>query len=363
MTTIKLFYTSKYKLASDSFCILVNGKEVDYSIDQQTITLSVELDFGSHNLVILPQPHIGKFKIRFDNVQINSAALKHSLSLAYSIRQGQMENTNMLSEYYPNWHLPFGNPVSWWLSETMNHFNTQYAGSNLTDNYQIFYPESTEIDQTFPTVVKDFFKYNFGFYSYDKKLNENPLHQTAVPFVRLPNLKYNEAQMLKEFTEHIHLFDQGEVNHYYNFYDADWNETLHKPFMVLRPIGDSLTEVFPEFTRLLNSLLDDGIKISLSFIGVLPPGSFLPPHVDSFYKPAEGYSHSGCCKIWIPIGWNPGSYFKFDKIGLLPHEQGAHLINPHNFTHCTINQSSSPRFSVGFNCEFHDDAFLKYIRE
>jgi hypothetical protein len=244
-------------------------------------------------------------------------------------------------------------------------------GKNLADSYNVSYPESIEVEAQFPTVVKDFFKYNFGFHAYDKELLANPVHSTEVPFVRLSNLKYSEDALLDELTTNIHLFQSSEYvpeqnNYTLNDQDGDWDQSKSVPWQILRPsLGNErrdLSAVFPEFTRIMKSLEDDGVIIGLSFIAALHPHSVVTPHIDDYYRQAEFLKNQkGCCKIWIPVGWKSGNFFKFEKVGLLSYEQGAHLINPNCFAHASVNQSDTVRFSIGFNCEFPNDLILKYL--
>ena len=293
---------------------------------------------------------------------IDDADIRQTLYLSYSIRDQRQKNNTVINDYQ-NWYLPFGNPASWWLTECSRNISSGKYGKNLKDHLNVFYPESIIVDNDYPKVVRDFFEYNFGFHTCDKSASVNPYHNEDIPYIALPKLEYDESALLKEFTDNLNLFSNSNYIPAQNNYKLDSHGEMAVPWQIIRAsLGHDKTNTpFSYFNKLTSQLEADGIKIGLSFIAALHPHSYVSPHIDDYYAQADFLSDQiGCCKIWIPIGWEVGNYFKFDQVGLIDYTKGAHLINTNKFTHASINSSDTVRFTVGFNCKFPDN-FTKYL--
>jgi hypothetical protein len=268
-----------------------------------------------------------------------------------------------LNDYHQNWNLPFGNPISWWLSECATKIPNNMYGQNLADTLEVHYPESIKVNDTYPALIQDFFNYNFGFYLYSKDLKNNPLNNIKIPYVKI-KLDYNEQELFQEFNKNIDVFNNNEYTPKQNTYNLkESNLPMWEVYRTtLGPTQNYNPNIFPCYTKLLKFIESQGAVIGLSFIALSKPGSFVAPHIDDYYNQVDFLPDQiGCCKIWVPIGWEDGNYFKLNKVGLIPHNQGAYLFNANQFVHASVNQSNKHRFTIGVNCKFTNNNFLKYI--
>lgn len=342
MTTL----TIKFQSSSDDFAVYVDDVQQTFSVTEDLISFETDISYGFHQLAISCNS-----PIKFLDVTVDGVSIKHTLYLSHCDNQLTTEITQ------GTWILPFGNPVSWWLSACAKKFSNGVYGTNLYDSYEIYYPESVCLKETYPKILRDFFKHNFGFHSHPKKID--PIHSTQVPYVNL-NIKYNETALLAEFTKNLSLIEQ----HAYKPSQVD--STQPKPWQVAMVIypGETTPSIsntdFPEFFKLLESI--DGIDIGWAFIGALEPGSYVLPHVDDLYTYVDSVKDCvGCCQIYIPIGWGLGNYFKFNEVGLIPFDQGAILAGTTDFTHASVNDSDTIRYTIGIICKTMTKEFQKYI--
>jgi len=368
MTLIVIPFISSDQISIDSFLLTIDNKPVNYSVSESSILINCELQFGFHMLEILPNFDFAQnnnFTIRFTAAIIDGSNSRQMLHLSFSKVDNKRITTVEINKYCTNWSLPFGTPTALWVAECARNISNSYYGSNLEDNLEIFYPDSIELSDCFPPVIRDFFKYDYGYYAYNKKLNDSPLTSPEIPYLEL-NFPYDEEALHAEFMRNIHLIENGK----YIPGQQPWNEIeagpLTKPWSVYLPQDGYVLltdeETFPEYFKLRKALENEGIRISAAFIGSLHPGEYIAPHTDE-YAPriANMGKLQGCSGIFIPIGWKPGNYFKFSNVGVMP-TTSASLYNPTQFVHSSINQSDSVRFSIGIGCEFSSDAILKYVK-
>ena len=371
MTNILLSIRTSNNIANDSLNISINNMQIEYSIIDNTIEIQSELTFGFHMLSIRVADHaIENIKqVQFTDVTIDGIGLSHYIYLSFTVKDNQRINTTALTTNFCNeWNLPFGNPVSWWEAECQPKISNGSYGKNLADNLEIFYPESIIINDHYPKKVQDFFKYNLGFHSYNKKLNNVPMNRSEIPFIKM-NLEYNEEELYAEFINNLELLETqqytGEV----------WQtgDTALPEFRIAMAITPSInsTELpndrfsynnndFPKLLNFIKSI--KGIDLRMLFITSLRPGSYAFAHIDDSYNTYAGFPDgAGCCQIFIPIGWKSGNYFKYNDIGLIPYDQGALLTSPTTYTHSSINQSESIRFTIAIVCKFVGNDFLEYF--
>lgn len=337
----------KFQSNNPKVSVKINDHDCDdISVTESEIVIDHQLLFGFHKLAITVDT-----AIKILDVIVDGVSVKNTLFLGYS------DNGLTTEIQSGTWYLPFGNPVSEWIANCAKKIPNGSYGTDLYQNYEIFYPDSIRLDQKYPKILRDFFEYNFDFHLYKK--TTNPLHAVDVPYVGL-NLPYNETALLNEFTKNLHLIEQ----HAYKPKQVQPGQP--KPWqvaMVIYPGSTTPTvdeKQFPEFFKLLRSI--DGIEIGWVFIGALVSGSYVLPHVDDLYAYESSVKDCyGCCQIYIPIGWKPGNYFKFHNTGLVPYDQGAILANTTNFSHASVNDSDSIRYTIGIICKFKNTEFLKYV--
>ena len=361
ITNIKIYFKTQAEVDQNTFSLVINNDQQQYSVVDSVIVINAELTFGLHTLVLRHKNTSKNFNLEFTSVIVNGADIRQTIYLSYTWFGDQRKNTTVMDEQCQSWYLPFGNPVSWWLTECARNIKSGHYGNNLEDNATVCYPEVTILNDRYPTVVRDFFRYNFGFHT---NSNVYPFHDDTIPYVRLPNLKYNESALFDELMDSQHLFLNSKYTPSQNNYKLDDGKSEKSvPWKIIRSsLGSERDEQpFPNFNKLVNQIEADGVEIGVSFLAALYPESYVVPHLDDYYNMADFLSdQTGCCKIWIPIGWKPGNYFKFDRVGLIDYTKGAHLINSNNFMHSSVNDSDTVRFTVGFNCKFPAN-FTKYL--
>jgi hypothetical protein len=360
---IKIKFNSSIPINSQSFLIYIDELKYDYQVLADELLIDESNSFGVHTLRIESTIcQDADFEIRFVDFVLNESSIRHTLYLGFSLKDKKQQYTTIINKNDTIWYLPYGNPVSWWLSECMLNIPNSFYGKDLNDSLAIYFPESVQISDHYPQLIKDFFLYNFGFTAHYKDINKAPLNNTTIPYLKL-NLDYNEDAIYQEFINNIdELENQKYVPGQVSYNNKDLPDK--KPWYITLAVSEERITVsrdkFPEYYKLLESL--EGVTVKLSFIGSLHPGSFIAPHIDDLYQHIQWMEKcKGLCQIFIPIGWKPGNYFKASKVGLLPWEHGALLFNNTSYPHASINQSNSVRFTIGLMCEFHDDTFLKYI--
>ena len=117
-------------------------------------------------------------------------------------------------------------------------------------------------------------------------------------------------------------------------------------------------------TKELQTILDDIIKdfieqmckigqvTYISFKRMLPK-RFINPHIDSKCNPF---------KIYIPLTWPKGNYFKIYKKGLIPFEPyKPFLVNTGNNIHSVINDSNEDRYIFSFYADWGSDKWQQII--
>lgn len=337
----------KFQSNNPTVSVKINEHEChDVRVEQSEIVITYPLSFGVYILSLTVN-----IPIKILDVTIDDVSIKNTLFLSYA-------DKGLTTEIQSGTlYLPFGNPVSEWIANCGKKIPNGSYGTDLYKNYKIFYPESINLNQKYPKILRDFFEYNFDFHLYKKATD--PLHAIDVPYVGL-NLSYDESALLDEFTINLPLIEQ----HAYK--PSQVIPGQPKPWhvaMVIYPGSTSPTVnegEFPQFFKLLKSI--NGIEIGWAFIAALEPGSYVLPHIDDLYAYDPSVRECyGCCQIYIPIGWESGNYFKFHNVGLVPYDQGAILANTTNFFHASVNDSTSIRYTIGIICKFKNTEFLKYV--
>lgn len=350
-------------LDSKSLNIKIDNTQVNYTINNFEIVIDCDITFGFHFLKLQTNFTFDSVsdKIQIIDVLINESSIRQMLYLGFSPDKTR-RYTTIINHRDPEWHLPFGNPVSWWLPECMTKIPNELYGSDLNKSLEIFYPECIELPSSFPQLIKDFFKFNFGFTAYNKEEVKTPLHNLNIPYLPI-QIEYDEQALYDEFMNNLEYLQSEKYIPRQNKYNEREINNYSKPWYTDLAIVDSKITVaqqqFPEFHKLLNSI--EGIDVKLSFIGTLYPNSYVAPHVDDFYKRVDYMRKvEGLSQIFIPIGWTENNYFKASKVGLIPYQQGALLFANSNFPHASVNCSDKIRFSIGLMSEFGTD-FLKYV--
>ena len=344
--------------------VLLNNIVIPHQIADDQIIIDTDVLAGINNLRISTNQHLDE-PIKILDLTLNDVSLRQTLYLAYS----EIDDVKVCNTWLTNRCgfviIPFGNPVSWWLTECAKKIPNKIYGTNLFEKYEIYYPESVNISNKFPKLMQDFMKYDFGFTMVDKT---KPVFQnTTVPWLKI-NFNYNEQELLDEFNNNIDIIKnnyyepkQNQYNNKESKIAPNWIVAMavHRDNSRNKPQSDDgLIDEFdktslPAFYSVLDRIKAMNIKILHAFIGVVEPGSYVAQHCDDLYKHIEAYKDAvGVTQIFIPIGWKPGNVFKFNNVGVFPMDQGAYVVNNSEFMHGSINESDTTRYSIGIYCAF-----------
>ena len=355
----------------------INDNPVDHQIENNIIIIDNDIGMG---LNLLEIKLIGKkenFVLKIKDFILNKVSSRQTLYLAFSQLEGKNFCTTWLTDRDNIITIPFGNPMSWWLSECAKKIPNMSYGTNLYDQYTIFYPKSIEIDNGFPRIMQDFMKHNLGFHVVAKTEYENPLHNKKIPYLRV-DLDYDEDALFDEFSRNIDLLESDDFSPKQNEYNSREIEKLDlwQISLAVRPNKsenrkgwkDTIIykqEQFPLLYKLLEQITDVGdVRIIIVFIGQVKPHSYVAPHVDDLYKHRDEFINTGgCSQMFIPIKWKKGNYYKFNEVGLVPYDQGALIGSNSEFMHGSINNSDQTRFTIGIVCEFADNSFFNKIKD
>jgi len=339
-----------------NFDISLNSKPINFQIDSNNIIIDHSVLFG---LNLLEITLLQGSEVILTDLTLNGVSNRQTLYLSYY--ENPDTSSTWITEQHPTLVVPFGNPMSWWLAECAKKIPNTYYGSNLYEKFDIFYGRSISIDETFPRLLQDFMKYNFGFHVNEK--NNEILHNKSLPWVKI-NLEYDEQRLLEEFLSNIELLENNYYTPKQNRYakhKKDPDLALWEVAMAIHSDQDKSIIEFqeqdlPHFFKLIHQIESMGIEIIHAFIGTVYPNSYVAPHADDFYKNSSQYEGTpGCSQFFIPVGWKDNNYFKFDNVGFLPYEQGAYLVNNSDFMHGSINNSDAVRFTIGIYCRFTEE--------
>lgn len=355
---------SNILLTSDSLNIKIDNTQVGYKITNGEIVIECDVTFGFHFLKIQTNFAFDSVedKIQITDVLVNGASIRQMMYLGFYPGETR-RYTTIINHKDSEWHLPFGNPVSWWMSECMVKIPNKSYGSDLNESLEILYPGSIDLPDNFPQVIKDFFKFNFGFTAYNKEELKTPLHNLNIPYLPV-SIEYDEQALYKEFMDNLEYLQSEKYVPGQNKYNEHEINNYSKPWYIDLAVVDSKITVaqqqFPEFYKLVNSI--KGVDVKLSFIGTLYPNSYIAPHVDDLYKHVDYMGGvKGLSQIFIPIGWTENNYFKASGVGLIPYQQGALLFANSRIPHASVNCSDIIRFTIGLMCEFKGTDFLQYV--
>ena len=129
--------------------IRVNEQQVEYNVSSNSVLICCDLDMGIHQLSL---QLVNGTRINIDDVQINSVGLRHTIYLGYvqTLSGDKLNPTTVLWDTSQKWILPFGNPVSYWISLTESKIQAGDWGKNLYEIYNIIYPRKIKIRSEFP---------------------------------------------------------------------------------------------------------------------------------------------------------------------------------------------------------------------
>jgi len=336
---------------SIDLAIRINDIPVPFHIIDNKIVIEKNISFGLHILKI--QNH-STSKINFKNIFVNGTNIRQFLYLSW-VQDGdkKLQPCTELWNTNQTWVAPLSLPLSMLISQADEKFTAGDLGSNLFDKYEIFYPESIQLQEHYPQLVKDFFTHNFGFHIYPKVLSNNLYANELVPYYNF-EFDFNESAIYQELTDNQEYLLANEsipAQVKYNNLDfntgvsrENWRTVFSYPFR--NGQGHSVDDfsldkqVLPELFKFYKSLPVS--QIYLSFLGLLPAGGYIAPHRDS----AHTNIPKGCSQLYFAINAKEGNYLKINNVGLVPYQRKPTVLNNQCFTHALVNQSDQPRWVI-----------------
>lgn len=350
------------KKTSNDFFISIDGKDVPFVVDDNTVKISTNLDLGIHTLEIIN----GTGELEILDVILDGTNLRSAIYVSWTLHQGQRHcPATKLWEPGQRWVLPFCLPAITWLSTVTHKFGLKQFGKNLFESYEIFIPERREIQGPYPKPILDFFNYDNDFHCYSIKERAQWSNNLHIPYVETLFEVDTKALMQEVLT----LFDAGQVeavvpaqtslnNKEFDSNDDFWNifylvkkEVSDTPWRS-RAVFDSA--VAPNLCKFLDQLPVE--KLMAAYIARTPARGYAYPHVD--YIGEEG--HSGLSVLYVPLDSKPGHYFKLHKVGLVP-QNSPTIINNKQFMHSVINDTDEPRYVLGVTAVWKPEAG-KYLK-
>jgi len=341
--------------------LYVNNKIVDFLIVDQKITANADF-FG---LAILKIVSLNSSKIVFENIFIDKVNIRQFLFLSWSeLDRKKIQPCTELWEENQAWYAPISNPLSLLINIGTEKFNSWELGNNLFEKYDIFYPESVEIKETFPKLIKDFFHYDFNFYV-EKKIEKSELYGNGkIPYFQF-DYEYDKEALCKELHDNYEYLVQQE---FIKPYQLDYNKTDEQSNFDSNLNWRTIYSYLPKKQNSLDDftldknrfpLLFDFYKqlpltnIYVSFIGILPPGGYIAPHKDQ----REGVLPHGCTQLYFALNPSDDHYFKLNGVGSIPLNEKTTVVNNQNYTHAVINQGTKMRYAIGIFCDIDPDFF------
>jgi hypothetical protein len=327
-------------------CICLNDQQVSYTTHSNIITASCDLDYGIHQLSL---NLIDGTRIHITDVRIDSVSLRKTIYMSYvKTPTGHIyQPATALWNKEHTWVLPFGNPVSYWISLVSSKIQHGDYGKNLYEIYNIIYPVKMKLRTDFPKIIKDFFEHNFDFFC-SPKTNINLLPQRKST---LDISQFHVQPVLAELEKNYQWIVDHQKPYPYDqkkYNDQEWGPDYAR-WIVLFVYKNSQyllpKEQFPLLYDLIKSLPINGILYA--YIGLLEPGAVIAPHVDN--KPNHRPGMFGCNQLYIPLSWPTGNYFKFASGGMLDSDT-PYFINVTDHVHGLINDSPSLRVVLGIIC-------------
>lgn len=344
-----ILYTS-VPVESHEVNIIINQKTVSAKFTDSSILIDTTLNFGIHQLTI---ENLTTKRFGITQAIVGNCNLRKLFYLAWmtTTNNERVQPCNELWEAGQRWNLPFGYPVSNWISVVEQKFPNGVIGNDLYKDYWIWYPKSIDLDRNSPQIMKDFFEYNFNFTVVNKK---------NFTYDQIPYITYTEPvdqslinqsyQELKNNQPLVNLLAKVPGQKKANAEEFGYADNQQwQSLLLYRKESPGLAAVdhldrFPACNKLINSL---NMPFWYVFIGIMPPGAIVYPHVDDMAVVDPEYIHwRGCTQLYIPIYQPVDSYLKIADAGTIDTTSGNMIINSDIFTHAAANNSTEYRYML-----------------
>jgi len=221
-------------------------------------------------------------------------------------------------------------------------------GTNLFDKYSLIVDRPYDIESSYPTEIRSFFKTGEGPYWWRNDSESLPYRSIPTPDLD-KDLIIKECETLCTYEKTI-APKHKEGQEYYV-------KSSHPDCIFDLPFADFDPLKFPTVKKLLDFI---GMKRPLSIgLNTLNPGKHFHIHRDSINYSRKGYRYVKGCKVFYWLLTDPEDvHFKFGRCGLLPLDTPL-FINSIEHVHSVVNQSNKPRLVISVTGEYHNDKYLK----
>jgi hypothetical protein len=357
-----LFFQSDHSITSQDFAASIDDVEVGFDIAPGQIIINADISVGVHLLKLYS---LTSKKIEINEAQLDQASIRQALYLSF------LENANgdrvqpCTATWEPDqiWTLPFGNPMSFWIESTLDRIPNGQYGQNLYKNFNIWYPSvKVDLPDNFSTVVKDFFKYDFGFLVRPRGI-DHLQSQPIIPlnldlsctdklvdeYQRLESMFIRENKVIKDASQNQYdmlesLDWSADGWHRVNFYQYNKQTDRYH-----HPVDPNLTPAL--WNQIQEWNIQDYIRVNIQ---CLEPGSYASPHRDNI---AESAQYDGCCQLYIPLDFPDDSYTKLAGVGIVDTTR-ATAINITDIIHCVVNNSGRRRYVLTIRCNIESNRHL-----
>ena len=213
-----------------------------------------------------------------------------------------------------------------------------------------------QLSENYPKLIRDLFLYDVGvqYYPSEELTCDQIFEQIAYMPIDLGKSVDYKA-MLDEATELPYIQSSTDADRCYMYGPTGTKDprceridSNHKEFEYKINMDGS-----PTINTFIEQVSEIGQITYLSFKRMLPK-HFINPHVDSICNPF---------KIYVPLTWPTGNYFKMYKKGFIPFEPLVpFLVNTGNHVHSVINDSNEDRYIFSFNADWGSDKLQKIIK-
>lgn len=344
---IKVYFNTELEFTD--LLISVNKTAVNYQRSDDHLVVTVQQHLGVNILRIQLKESDQQFEVK--NVKINDCSLRMCLYLSYTERHNQISQPDtVIKDTEQTWVLPYGSPISFWLSLVPKKFRNSEFGKNLYDKYLIYYPEPHSVPNSFPRLIQDYFNYDFDF----TVVNRSTAQWADIPYLPLL-VRPDPSKAYEEIIANLDFFYKNKTVAGQLKYNQADNTDLDPDHWAVWWFGrgknykDDLDEL-PEFRKFVTDLNIQGTMVT-GFIAFTKPGSFASPHVDDIFLDREDYQKvSGCAQLYIPISPRcDDAEIKLAGVGILPHE--PLVFNNDRFIHGVYNNSNKLRIFLSLRVD------------
>lgn len=329
----------------DSLILTIDSNPVPYRIENNKIVINDNIEFGIHILRLQLTKDCNKLTIT--DVYVDGVGLRSSLYLSYLDTQGiKTQPATSLWTTDQVWVLPFGNPVSQWLTTVTNKIGLSKLGTDLYKLYNIYYPEPVVLPDSFPKLVRDFFYYDFDFTVVEK----SNISSQTIPFYTIDADQTLMDEAYAEILENLDWFRERTYRPPQVDYNKKDTASLEDDHWAIFSYIEKNSETgqfeiqfdqakFPALARLISSFkLTEQTR---GLIAITKPNSFAAPHMDPIRENAAD-DDWGCCQIYIPL--IKDSMIKLAGVGVLPDQ--PMIINNVRYMHAIANNTQSLRVAL-----------------